>query len=658
MSRASIVVFTLLVVAVSTVSAFYLPGIAPHEFTLGKAVRLQVNKLDSTKTQMPYDYYHLPWTKNCKPSKIEVETENLGEILAGDRIETSLYQLSMNVREACKVLCRTTPLNKNQLSEWRDRINEEYRVNWIVDNLPAATKFLYQTEQTADGKPPTVYVHYEKGFPLGFTDPHDSKKKYINNHVRMNLLIHEHHAPTDTSPDPKYRIVGFEVEAFSVAHKAVGAWDEHNMSNNRVSTCNAQKLVDHTMPHQIIDPKAPGTQIIFSYDVEWTPSMTKWASRWDIYLDNHNDAQIHWFSIVNSIMIVLFLTGMIAMIMLRTLRRDLVMYNELLEADEENAQEETGWKLIYGDVFRPPRFGGTFSIFVGTGIQLLFMTVVTLVFAVLGFLSPANRGAFMTALLLFYVFMGFFAGYASTRVYKLFKMVDWRTNTMLTALFFPGVCFALFFILDLVLWHYESTAAVPFLTLVALLILWFGISVPLVYFGSYFAFKKPAPEVPVTVNDIPRMIPEQPWYMQNKFSILMGGILPFGAVFIEVYFIMTSMWMHQFYYLFTFLFVVCIILAITCAEIAIVMIYFQLCGEDYHWWWRSFLTAGSSAVYLFLYSIMYFYTRLEIVYFLPGLIYFIYMGIVSIAFFIMTGTIGFLASYWFVHKIYSSIKVD
>ena len=32
--------------------------------------------------------------------------------------------------------------------------------------------------------------------------------------------------------------------------------------------------------------------------------------------------QVHWFSILNSFMIVLFLSGLIAMIMIRTLRRD------------------------------------------------------------------------------------------------------------------------------------------------------------------------------------------------------------------------------------------------------------------------------------------------------------------------------------------------
>lgn len=56
------------------------------------------------------------------------------------------------------------------------------------------------------------------------------------------------------------------------------------------------------------------------------------------------DDQIHWFSIVNSVMIVLFLSGMVAMIMMRTLHRDITKYNQL--DAQEDAQEETGWKLV------------------------------------------------------------------------------------------------------------------------------------------------------------------------------------------------------------------------------------------------------------------------------------------------------------------------
>lgn len=78
---------------------------------------------------------------------------------------------------------------------------------------------------------------------------------------------------------------------------------------------------------------------------------------------------------------------------------------------------------------------------------------------------------------------------------------------------------------------------------------------------------------------IPRQIPDQSWYMQSVFSVVIGGILPFGAVFIELFFILSSVWLNQFYYVFGFLALVVLILVITCSEISIVLVYFQLCSE-------------------------------------------------------------------------------
>ena len=150
-----------------------------------------------------------------------------------------------------------------------------------------------------------------------------------------------------------------------------------------------------------------------------------------------------------------------------------------------------------------------------------------------------------------------------------------------------------FFTLNFFVWGEKSSGAVPFGTMFALLVLWFGISVPLVFLGSYFGYRRKAGELPVRINQIPRQVPEQVWYMQPTFSVIVGGVLPFGAVFIELFFILSSIWLHQFYYVFGFLLLVFLILIITCAEITMVMCYFQLCAEDYHWWWRAFLTSGA-----------------------------------------------------------------
>ena len=115
---------------------------------------------------------------------------------------------------------------------------------------------------------------------------------------------------------------------------------------------------------------------------------------------------------------------------------------------------------------------------------------------------------------------------------------------------------------------------------------------------------------------------------------------------------------QRFYYVFGFLAVVLLILVITCSEISVVLCYFQLCNEDYQWWWRSFLTAGSSGLYLFLYSIVYMSTKLHFTRGVSILLYLGYMLIASYSFFMVTGTIGFLSCLVFVKVIYGAVKVE
>jgi hypothetical protein len=61
--------------------------------------------------------------------------------------------------------------------------------------------------------------------------------------------------------------------------------------------------------------------------------------------------QIHWFSIINSCVTVLLLTGFLTTILLRVLKNDFLKYTSR-DDEKGEAEDETGWKYLHGDVFR------------------------------------------------------------------------------------------------------------------------------------------------------------------------------------------------------------------------------------------------------------------------------------------------------------------
>lgn len=469
---------------------------------------------------------------------------------------------------------------------------------------------------------------------------------YPFNHVDLNITYHkteEGESSVDLGGNGG-RIISVKVMPYSIKHAD---------SNNPDCANHATPV---TIPSYNIG-KGETISITYTYSVTFSRTKTiRWSSRWDYILESMPHTNIQWFSILNSLVIVLFLSGMVAMIMLRTLHKDIARYNQMESG--EDAQEEFGWKLVHGDVFRPPRKGMLLSVLLGSGVQVFCMTLVTLAFACLGFLSPANRGALMTCAMVLYVLFGTPAGYVSARIYKSFGGVKWKSNVILTSMLCPGVVFGLFFVMNLILWVKGSSGAVPFTTLVALLAMWFLVSVPLTFIGAFFGFTKRPLEHPVRTNQIPRQIPDQSVYTQPIPGIIMGGVLPFGCIFIQLFFILNSIWSSQMYYMFGFLFLVFLILVITCSETTILLCYFHLCAEDYHWWWRSFLTSGFTAVYLFIYCCHYFATKLSIEDTASKFLYFGYTSIMVFLFFLLTGSLGFFACFWFIRKIYSVVKVD
>ena len=147
-----------------------------------------------------------------------------------------------------------------------------------------------------------------------------------------------------------------QVEPLSVKHQYKGKFTTDMTHLNLLTVPVGPDLP----PHPVVVKKDTTSEVIYTYDVKWEYSPIKrgrprqktrpascgepkaphlhterqggtraallpspacrWASRWDLYLYMGDD-QIHWFSIINSLAIVLLLTGIVAMIMMRTLRR-------------------------------------------------------------------------------------------------------------------------------------------------------------------------------------------------------------------------------------------------------------------------------------------------------------------------------------------------
>ena len=109
-----------------------------------------------------------------------------------------------------------------------------------------------------------------------------------------------------------------------------------------------------------------------------------------------------------------------------------------------------------------------------------------------------------------------------------------------------------------------------------------------------------------------------------------GGFLPFGAIFIELFYIISSVWSNKVFYLFGFLLVVSGFLIVTNCLVSVILTYLQLCSENYAWWWRSFLISGSTGIYVFGYGIFYYLTRLHIEAGSSSILYFGYSFVLSL----------------------------
>jgi transmembrane 9 superfamily protein 3 len=465
-------------------------------------------------------------------------------------------------------------------------------------------------------------------------------------------------------------------------------------NRNLVISYNEDRVVKVDLtsdPKSLLEVKE-GATLEFSLAVQFVQTPDEFHSRFDRYLDHEFFKHpIHWFSVFNSFMMVLFLMGLVALILLRTLKKDYARYGLVHDMedgepddDEKDALhldkvEDAGWKQVHGDVFRAPMWLPLFAALAGTGWQLVVLTLGVILFAVLGPLHGEvheERGEVMQAILICYALSSIVSGYMSGKFFKEYYPTIarrgkdggpnnvWQLTMGLTVLLLPTVTILISSFLNTISLMYGTINSIPFMVMLKLFFLWVFVSIPLGVAGTLLgrhANKSTATATafPCRVNAIPRPIPEDvPWYGKPSGLIPLAGLLSFGSIFIELYYVLTSLWNYKFYHVYGFLLGVYAILTIVVGMTSIIVVYFCLNAENYLWQWTAFGSGASTAGYVFLYGIYYFLFKTQMHGFLQTCFYFGYMALIALNLGLLCGTLGHAAASRFVRAIFQNVKVD
>ncbi|KAI5955452.1 hypothetical protein KGF57_003584 [Candida theae] len=643
----------------------------PNYYHIGDHVDLLFNKVESDKTQLPFAYFSLPFVcppvNNAKPVHL-----SLGEILRGDRIWQSGYDLKFGVDEPCLRLCDLLA-SQSGIRRASNLIKDGYVVHWTIDDLPGATTFETNSHRRK---------YYAAGFPMGFVDE-KTDISYLYNHVMLVIRYHQEQDPS------KYTIVGFEVYPKSV------------IDENCPTSKDYQNFPLIYKADERGELSTEKTRIPYTYSVYWREdSSIDYDSRWDLYYENESgdsSSKIHWISFVNSTVLIFLASLIVMIVMIQVLKKDirqqapkLPLSDSAIAAGEVGAASDHvsttggGWKNLANEVNAIPNAELLLTTLVSGGVQTLIAIVG--VIAITSLNSIKSKHYFFNnhqgAIFSFGIFCFMGSGLVSSSLgLILHKMFRKETNmrydiwqTLILSLMFsavlPAFLFLLMFILNFFVWAQDSSTALPFGTIVVFVLLFILIQCPLGVIGGVYGNNyKFNPKNFLSNGDDEkrqgrshrkgaRLHKQLASYLK---SVLTHGLIPFGIVYVELLFVFNSVWLEKttFYYMYGFLFVTTVMLIIIIVELTIVSIYVSLVYyNDANWTWLSFKVGSSIGWYIYAYSIYYFITVLNIDDFVSSLLFFSYMGLACFIIGIACGAVGVLTGLVFIRKIYSAVKLE
>jgi transmembrane 9 superfamily protein 2/4 len=579
----------LLAVLMASPAACLVP-VMPISHSTGDPVAVNVNSLRSISHIFPFDYYQLPL---CRPTVVHQQALTLGEVLWGDRVQSSAYSMAVNRAVACRVMqCGEgpeSPLSADEVGRLETFINSGYRVELLIDALPEATT-RSPVFCTVGELPREFRAEFVRGHLIGLP-----KSCFGNTVVFNHLQLHIQIAPVQAEDGaPQYRVMRFSVTPRSSDH--AGLASGHNISCTLPTSGGVSDALT-------IEKLRSGVPLRWSYDVTWEEvEYRPWASRWDEYMANSpftRVPQIHSFALANAALAVFFL----GMIVVKAGREQLRHTQESFH-DAQAAQVVTTPRMqwlpfgsshirqIRHDVFRlPPRLP-LLAAFVGSGVQLLCLAFKVAAFGMTGI---QTRGAVLTSMVLSFLVLGFFGGIACGRVLMLAPGppdgVRWR-HAALSALLLPSLLAAVFLPASLLNLAMGASSSIPIPTLLFFVAVFTAVNLGTWIAGACLSFRmgtrKRAYAVAAVATDMPRLV----WYASLPAAAAIDGVLALGAAYIHQRVVLVALWEGATYDHFGVLCLTLLLWLATVTLVAIVNLQILLppvvvaqlrCNVDWRW---------------------------------------------------------------------------
>ncbi|XP_061877222.1 transmembrane 9 superfamily member 1 [Entelurus aequoreus] len=461
---------------------------------------------------------------------------------------------------------------------------------------------------------------------------------------------------------PIWGFMGYIEESGFLPHShKVGLWThlDFNIDYNGDSITLASVSVKDVKPVPL-EEGSGGLKVTHTYSVRWFDSLPLNPE----HVRNNSffpkTLEIHWLSIINSLVLVVLLLGFVIIILMRVLRNDFARYNATEEAGcDDLDQGDNGWKIIHTDVFRFPPYKSLLCAILGVGAQFLTLGTGIIVMALMGMFKVHHHGAINSTAIVLYALTSCVSGYVSCRFYTQMNGKRWVWNIVLASSLFSAPLFLTWSVVNSIHWCSGSTQALPATTVLLLLGAWVLVGFPLTVIGGIVGKNRAGSfQAPCRTRNIRRQIPTQPWYKHTVVHMAIGGFLPFSAISVELYYIFTTVWGREHYTLYGILLCVFVILLSVGACISVALTYFLLSGEDYRWWWRSVLSTGSTGLFIFVYSVFYYTNRSSMSGLVQSTEFFGYSLLTALVFSLMLGSVSFWASLAFIRYIYRSLKMD